>query len=100
MTTKKKPRAKKAAQVPTIASPEARYQHGNVTIDLRVADVTTLSVDAIVNPSNERLWLGAGVSGALREACGPELQRAMSKLAPLAEGQLVTRARSTSRASG
>jgi putative ATPase len=38
------------------------------------ADITTESVDAVVNAANERLKLGAGVAGAIKRAGGPTIQ--------------------------
>ena len=44
-------------------------------LEVRDGDITAVEADAIANAANDRLWMGAGVAGAIKRAGGEEIER-------------------------
>lgn len=49
-------------------------------------DITDMAVDAIVNPANNDLVLGAGVAGAIRRKGGQRIEEECERIGPIALG--------------
>ncbi len=56
-------------------------------IRLVLGDITDSACQAIVNAANTELWLGSGVSGAIREKGGPSVQEECQEIGPIDLGE-------------
>jgi O-acetyl-ADP-ribose deacetylase len=58
-------------------------------LELREGDIAAVEADAIANAANDRLWMGAGVAGALKWAGGAEIEREAMAQGPIELGTAV-----------
>jgi O-acetyl-ADP-ribose deacetylase (regulator of RNase III) len=60
-----------------------------VELEVREGDIAAVETDAISNAANDRLWMGAGVAGALKRAGGDEIEREAMAHGPIPLGSAV-----------
>ncbi|HJQ51328.1 MAG TPA: macro domain-containing protein [Gaiellaceae bacterium] len=58
-------------------------------LEVREGDIAAVEADAVANAANDRLWMGAGVAGALKRAGGDEIEREAMTLGPIPLGSAV-----------
>jgi O-acetyl-ADP-ribose deacetylase len=58
-------------------------------LEVRHGDIAAVEADAVANAANDRLWMGAGVAGALKRAGGDEIEREAMALGPIPLGSAV-----------
>ena len=58
-------------------------------LELLEGDITELDVEAIVNAANEKLELGSGVAGAIRDKGGPTIQKECKRIGGTSVGSAV-----------
>ena len=58
-------------------------------LEVREGDIAAVEADAIANAANDRLWMGAGVAGALKRAGGEEIEREAMAQGPIGLGSAV-----------
>lgn len=62
---------------------------GRTYLEIVPGDITELPVDAIVNPANTELRMGAGVAGAIKRVFGEGVEREALALGPVGVGEAV-----------
>jgi O-acetyl-ADP-ribose deacetylase len=60
-----------------------------VELEVREGDIATVEADAVANAANDRLWMGAGVAGALKRAGGEEVEREAMAQGPVEVGTAI-----------
>ena len=58
-------------------------------LEVREGDVAAVEADAVANAANDRLWMGAGVAGALKRAGGDAIEQEAMAQGPIELGTSV-----------
>jgi O-acetyl-ADP-ribose deacetylase (regulator of RNase III) len=58
-------------------------------LEVRDLDIAAVEADAVANAANDRLWMGAGVAGALKRAGGVEIEQEAMARGPIELGSAV-----------
>jgi O-acetyl-ADP-ribose deacetylase (regulator of RNase III) len=62
---------------------------GKTRIETTGTDLSAVDTEAVINPANDMLWMGGGVSSQIRKAGGPVIEEEALKLAPASVGDAV-----------
>lgn len=73
-------RIQKSVQGEPMAENRLTVTLDRTRLELVEGDITALEVDAIVNAANDRLQLGSGVAGAIRQKGGPTIQEECNRI--------------------
>lgn len=66
-----------------------RYIFRDMILTGAVGDITTLDVDAIVNPANSYMLMGGGLAGVLKKHGGRTIEEEARKYAPVPIGEAI-----------
>jgi len=66
-----------------------QFVHMGLELEVVEGDIAGLAVDAIANAANDRLWMGAGVAGAIKRTGGDEIEREAVAKGPIEIGDAV-----------
>ncbi len=67
----------------------ATFRVADIDIVIEEGDLTKAQADAITNAANNRLFMGAGVAGAIKRAGGPEVEHDAVAKGPIPIGAAV-----------
>ena len=67
----------------------AEFKIGDCVITVVLGDITQCQAEAIVNPANSRLMMGAGVAGAIKRAGGPTIEKEAVRSGPIRVGEAI-----------